>query len=184
MRKSYSSLISLAFHIEPQARSSCGACCRKEGTFSSLRREASSRCERHYRSLLPPMRMLTKSLPSQRAVKDHHIVVFSKSYCVRTRFARRGLATYLADIQYPIQPYSKRAKQLIASIPDKKSEPVIFELDTMLEDDQGAKIQAYLMEKTGQRTVPNIFIGHKHIGGADAINELHEKGELVKLLLG
>lgn len=54
----------------------------------------------------------------------------------------------------------------------------------MLEDDQGAKIQGYLMEKTGQRTVPNIFVGHKHIGGSDSINELHENGELVKLLMG
>lgn len=54
----------------------------------------------------------------------------------------------------------------------------------MLEDDQGMKVQSYLLEKTGQRTVPNVFIGGKHIGGSDAINELHEKGELVKLLMG
>lgn len=54
----------------------------------------------------------------------------------------------------------------------------------MLEDDQGMKIQSYLLEKTGQRTVPNIFVGGKHIGGSDAINALHEQGELVKLLMG
>lgn len=80
------------------------------------------------------------------------------------------------------QPYSKRAKALIASIPDKKAEPVIFELDQMLEDNQGSQIQEYLYSKTGQRTVPNVFIGRKHMGGSDALAELHEKGELVKLV--
>jgi glutaredoxin 3 len=54
----------------------------------------------------------------------------------------------------------------------------------MTDEDQGAQIQNYLLEKTGQRTVPNIFIGHKHIGGADAVAALHEQGELVKLLIG
>lgn len=31
----------------------------------------------------------------------------------------------------------------------------------------GAEIQAALAEWTGQRTVPNVFIGGKHIGGCD-----------------
>lgn len=31
----------------------------------------------------------------------------------------------------------------------------------------GADIQAALLEWTGQRTVPNVFIGGKHIGGCD-----------------
>lgn len=50
--------------------------------------------------------------------------------------------------------------------------------------EQGTAIQAYLLQKTGQRTVPNVFIGQKHIGGSDTLNELHEQGELVKLLVG
>jgi len=72
---------------------------------------------------------------------------------------------------------------LIASIPDKRSEPKIFELDLM-EGEEGALIQAYLAEKTGQRTVPNVFIGQKHIGGSDKLAELHEAGELVTLVMG
>ena len=36
----------------------------------------------------------------------------------------------------------------------------------------GRDIQAALKQTTGQRTVPNIFIGGKHIGGFDAISSL------------
>ena len=52
-----------------------------------------------------------------------------------------------------------------------------------MEDGQGPQVQAYLQEKTGQRTVPNVFIGKKHIGGSDKLAQLHEQGELVKLIL-
>lgn len=31
--------------------------------------------------------------------------------------------------------------------------------------DEGSEIQKYLSTKTGQKTVPNIFIDQKHIGG-------------------
>merc|ERR1712093_770176 len=96
-----------------------------------------------------------------KAIKDNYIVIFSKSYC----------------------PYCKRAKNLISTIPDKKSEPKIFELDLM-DEEEGAQIQAYLAKKTGQRTVPNVFIGQKHIGGSDRIVELNEAGELVALVTG
>lgn len=37
---------------------------------------------------------------------------------------------------------------------------------TLFEGD-GDDIQAALTEWTGQRTVPNVFIGRKHIGGCD-----------------
>jgi len=38
------------------------------------------------------------------------------------------------------------------------------------------------LELTGQRTVPNVFIGGKHIGGNDKTQDLHRKGDLVPLL--
>lgn len=47
---------------------------------------------------------------------------------------------------------------------------------------QGEEIQAYLLDKTGQRTVPNIFIDQKHIGGSDDLTKLETSGELKKLL--
>nr|KAJ0213181.1 hypothetical protein LSAT_V11C400227190 [Lactuca sativa] len=34
--------------------------------------------------------------------------------------------------------------------------------------DDGGEIQSALHEWTGQRTVPNVFIGGKHIGGCDS----------------
>lgn len=35
--------------------------------------------------------------------------------------------------------------------------------------EDGSEIQAALAEWTGQRTVPNVFIGGKHIGGCDGM---------------
>jgi glutaredoxin 3 len=46
----------------------------------------------------------------------------------------------------------------------------------------GREIQNALLVKTGQRTVPNIFINAEHIGGCDDLMELDARGELVKKL--
>nr|GMC97312.1 glutaredoxin [Ipomoea batatas] len=54
-----------------------------------------------------------------------------------------------------------------------------IELD--IESD-GSEIQSALAEWTGQRTVPNVFIGGKHIGGCDKTNAVHQEGKLVPLL--
>jgi len=94
------------------------------------------------------------------AITNNHIVIFSKSYCA----------------------WSKRAKNAIAAVPIKKSDPKIFELDLL--GSEGEAIQAYLQLKTSQKTVPNVFIGGKHIGGSDAIAALQENGNLEKLCIG
>lgn len=39
-----------------------------------------------------------------------------------------------------------------------------------------------LEELTGQKTVPNVFIGGKHVGGCDAVTKLHQRGLLVKMV--
>ena len=39
-----------------------------------------------------------------------------------------------------------------------------------------------MMEKTGRRTVPQIYIGDKHVGGYDDMAALDHAGELDKLL--
>lgn len=49
-------------------------------------------------------------------------------------------------------------------------------------EEDGADIQSALAEWTGQRTVPNVFIGGNHIGGCDATTALHKQGKLVPLL--
>jgi len=39
-----------------------------------------------------------------------------------------------------------------------------------------------MMGKTGRRTVPQIYIGERHVGGYDDLTQLDRKGELVVLL--
>ena len=60
-------------------------------------------------------------------------------------------------------PYCKKAKEEI-----KKLEPSfgLMELDEVKD---GADVQAALLELTGQRTVPNIFVNGKHVGGCDNV---------------
>jgi glutaredoxin 3 len=55
--------------------------------------------------------------------------------------------------------------------------PYIIELDQV---DDGAEIQDALVDMTHQRTVPNVFIGQKHIGGNSELQS--KKKELPQLL--
>ncbi|KAI9278925.1 thioredoxin-like protein [Phascolomyces articulosus] len=88
------------------------------------------------------------------AIKNNTIAVFSKSYC----------------------PYCARAKKLLK---DLGLEFFVIELD---KEANGAAIQDYLQKKTGQRTVPNIFIKEEHIGGCDDLFAAKSSGKLDKLL--
>ncbi|PAV22842.1 glutaredoxin [Pyrrhoderma noxium] len=91
-------------------------------------------------------------------IANNRIAVFSKSWC----------------------PYCKRAKALLANnYADVPAE--VIEIDG-LGDSKCSEIQDYLLEKTGQRSVPNIFIDQKHIGGSDKLAELQSKGELKALI--
>ena len=72
-----------------------------------------------------------------------------------------------------ICPYCVRAKRLL------KEKGVAFrEID--VSDDPEAR--RYLIEATGQRTVPQIFIGGKAIGGCDDMYALDRKGLLDKMI--
>jgi len=92
----------------------------------------------------------------ENAIAQNTIVVFSKSWC----------------------PYCRKAKKLLAT-EYAGSEATILELD---ERDDGDELQDYLQEKTGQRSVPNIFINGHHIGGSDALTARHNRGEIQTLL--
>jgi len=70
-------------------------------------------------------------------------------------------------------PYCQRAKRLL----QKKNVPY-EEIDVSRDDD--ARMQ--LMERTGLRTVPQIFIGERLIGGSDELQALDARGELDPLL--
>lgn len=42
--------------------------------------------------------------------------------------------------------------------------------------------RAEMMEKTGRRTVPQIYIGERHVGGFDDLSSLDRQGGLTALL--
>ena len=66
-----------------------------------------------------------------------------------------------------------RAKRLL----DRKKVPY-EEIDVAGDDE--ARVR--LMQRTGRRTVPQIFIGERHVGGSDDLHALEERGELDPLL--
>ncbi|XP_059432321.1 glutaredoxin-C5, chloroplastic isoform X2 [Corylus avellana] len=59
-------------------------------------------------------------------------------------------------------------------------QPLVIELDEL--GPQGPQVQKVLERLTGQYTVPNVFIGGKHIGGCTDTVKLYRKGELEPLL--
>ena len=77
-------------------------------------------------------------------------------------------------------PYCHAAlNTLFEKLKVPRSKVLVLQLNDMKE---GADIQAALYEINGQRTVPNIYINGKHIGGNDDLQELRETGELEELL--
>jgi glutaredoxin 3 len=70
-------------------------------------------------------------------------------------------------------PYCQRAKRLL----QKKNVPY-EEIDVSRDDDARMR----LMQSTGLRTVPQIFIGDRHVGGSDELQSLETRGELDPLL--
>lgn len=72
-----------------------------------------------------------------------------------------------------ICPYCIRAKALL------KSRGIPFE-EIDVTGDPAAR--AWLVETTGRRTVPQIFIGEEPIGGFDDLRALDVSGELARML--
>lgn len=50
--------------------------------------------------------------------------------------------------------------------------------------DERPELRGTMIELTGRTTVPQIFIGTKHVGGCDDLMALDRRGELVPLLAG
>ena len=71
-------------------------------------------------------------------------------------------------------PYCIQAKQLLKS----RGVTVLDEIRV----DQVAGERQKMMDITGRRTVPQIFIGQTHIGGCDDLVALDGKGGLLPLL--
>ncbi|KAL8118086.1 hypothetical protein AgCh_015844 [Apium graveolens] len=90
----------------------------------------------------------------QNSIYSNKITVFSKSYC----------------------PYCQRTKRIFTEL---NEQPFVVELD--LRED-GSEIQNVLLDLVGRRTVPQIFVNGKHIGGSDDLQNAVENGELQKYL--
>jgi glutaredoxin len=113
-------------------------------------------------------------------IRQHSIVIFSKSYC----------------------PHSRRAKSLLLETYDIDPIPYVVELDKMTEPannvdtaqggeadrneslTMGKALQNLLAERTGRTTVPNILVLGRSIGGADEVVTLDEEDKLAAKLKG
>ena len=81
-----------------------------------------------------------------------HVKIFTTQYC----------------------PFCVRAKALL-------EERGVSDYEEIKIDEVPAE-RATMIQLSGRRTVPQIFIGEKHIGGCDDLQALDRKGELTKLL--
>lgn len=73
-------------------------------------------------------------------------------------------------------PYCVRAEQLLKARGVDQIEKVRVDLDPAQREQ--------MMARTGRRTVPQIYIGDRHVGGYDDLAELDRQGALVPLLRG
>ena len=71
-------------------------------------------------------------------------------------------------------PYCVRAKALLKQRGVERIEEIRIDLDPEQRD--------HMMQITGRRTVPQIFIGDTHVGGCDDLMALDQKGGLLPLL--
>ena len=71
-------------------------------------------------------------------------------------------------------PYCLRAKALLHKRGVQEIEEIRIDLDH--------QAQKQMMEMTGRRTVPQIFIGATHVGGCDDLYALDARGGLEPLL--
>jgi|GEM_PF-924403 len=90
----------------------------------------------------------------EKQIAVNKVMVYSKSYC----------------------PYCDMAKKLLET---NGIEYEAVEINTVT---NSLVVQAILFNLTGQKTVPNIFIGGKHIGGNSEIQQLAKSGTLKTIL--
>jgi glutaredoxin 3 len=73
-------------------------------------------------------------------------------------------------------PYCVRAKALLKQRGVSEIEEIRIDLDPVQRDT--------MMQITGRRTVPQIFIGETYVGGCDDLVALDQRGGLMPLLQG
>lgn len=90
-------------------------------------------------------------------LKRAPVIVFSKSYC----------------------PFSAKAKSILLKKYSIVPEPYVVELD---HHKLGRALQSVLGESTGRRTVPNVLVNGKSIGGGDDVSALDQEDQLASTL--
>jgi glutaredoxin 3 len=88
-------------------------------------------------------------------ISSNEVMVFSKSYC----------------------PFCDSTKRLFENMDGVDAN--IVEVD---QADDGDGITAALLDKTGQRTFPNVFVKGTHIGGNDETQLAAKMGKIKKIL--
>lgn len=73
-------------------------------------------------------------------------------------------------------PYCMRAKQLLQQRGVMQWQEIRVDQDPAERD--------RMIERTGRRTVPQIYIGEHHVGGYDDLAALDQQGKLMPLLQG
>lgn len=73
-------------------------------------------------------------------------------------------------------PYCIRAERMLRARGVAEIEKIRIDLDPAR--------RAEMIEKTGRRTVPQIYIGNTHVGGYDDLSKLDRSNGLIKLLAG
>ncbi|MBI4309305.1 MAG: Grx4 family monothiol glutaredoxin [Candidatus Omnitrophica bacterium] len=102
--------------------------------------------------------MLTNSIRAQieNDIKNNKVVIYMKG-----------------NVQQPMCGFSARAAQILQSYGVPIKEHDVFGSEELR---QGIK------EFTNWPTLPQIFINGEFVGGCDTITEMHENGELAKML--
>ena len=90
----------------------------------------------------------------QSEIQNEKIVVYSKSYC----------------------PFCISTKDLL------NRGGVSYKLVELDQISNGSDIQNALKDISGQRTVPNIYIGGQHVGGNSDLQALAQQGKLAERL--
>jgi len=72
-------------------------------------------------------------------------------------------------------PYCQRAKNLLV-------QKNLRFIEINVEDDP--KFRDEMVKRSGRRSIPQIFIGERHIGGCDDLFALDRSGELDRLIQG
>jgi glutaredoxin 3 len=72
-------------------------------------------------------------------------------------------------------PYCQRARGLLAQ------KNIVF---SEINVEEQSKLREEMISRSNRRTVPQIFIGDRHVGGCDDLFELDRSGELDRLIQG